>query len=87
MRISRRGNSLAARLPASVAKMLGLKEVMREGDEIEIRVGGGAYAGDQENLRSPGASRSPAKNTVDGYLRISSSIALRAMNGVRLLSM
>ena len=36
MRVSRWGNSLAVRLPASVVEALGLKE----GDDIEIHVAG-----------------------------------------------
>ncbi|MGH8582491.1 MAG: AbrB/MazE/SpoVT family DNA-binding domain-containing protein [Gammaproteobacteria bacterium] len=36
MQVSKRGNSLAVRLPASVVEVLGLKE----GDDIEIHVVG-----------------------------------------------
>ena len=36
MQVSKWGNSLAVRLPASVVEVLGLKE----GDEIDIRVAG-----------------------------------------------
>lgn len=36
MQISRWGNSLAIRIPASVAEVLGLKE----GDEVQIRAAG-----------------------------------------------
>ena len=36
MQVSKWGNSLAVRLPASVVEVLGLKE----GDDIEIHVGG-----------------------------------------------
>lgn len=38
MQVSKWGNSLAVRLPAALVAELGLKE----GDEIEIRVAGGA---------------------------------------------
>lgn len=37
MRVSKWGNSLAVRLPASVIELLGLKD----GDDIEIHVSGG----------------------------------------------
>ena len=48
MRVSKWGNSLAVRLPASVIEALGLKE----GDDIEIQVAGrGAF----EIVKKPGA--------------------------------
>ena len=47
MQVSKWGNSLAVRLPASVIKALGLKE----GDDIEIQVAGrGAF----EIVKNPG---------------------------------
>jgi antitoxin MazE len=48
MQISKWGNSLAVRLPASVIEALGLKE----GDDIEIQVAG---RGVFEIARKPGA--------------------------------
>jgi antitoxin MazE len=48
MQVSKWGNSLAVRLPASVIAVLGLKE----GDDIEIQVAGpGAF----EIVKKPGA--------------------------------
>ena len=48
MQVSKWGNSLAVRLPASVIEALGLKE----GDDIEIQVAGrGAF----EIVKKPGA--------------------------------
>ncbi len=48
MQISKWGNSLAVRLPASVIEALGLKE----GDDIEIQVAG---RGTFEIVKKPGA--------------------------------
>ena len=47
MQVSKWGNSLAVRLPASVIKVLGLKE----GDDIEIHVAGrGAFVSAHQKL-------------------------------------
>lgn len=56
MQVSRWGNSLAVRLPASVVEALGLKE----GDDIEIHVAG---------KRSFQVSRAPGIRELLGRLR------------------
>jgi antitoxin MazE len=54
MQVSKWGNSLAIRLPASVVEVLGLKE----GDDIEIHVAGARFR-DQEDTRSPRTACAP----------------------------
>lgn len=56
MQVSKWGNSLAVRLPASVVEALGLKE----GDDIEIHVAG---------ARELGISKSPARGELLRRLR------------------
>jgi antitoxin MazE len=54
MRISKWGNGLAIRLPASVVKALGLKE----GDEVEVRVVGDRVFGiDRDRSREQALAR------------------------------
>ena len=54
MQVSKWGNSLAVRLPASVVEVLGLKE----GDDIEIHVAGTRAF---EVKKVPGAREVPAR--------------------------
>ncbi len=56
MQVSKWGNSLAIRLPAAVVEVLSLKE----GDDIEIHVGG---------LRSMGVARKPDREELIERLR------------------
>src|SRR5262245_6014156 len=76
MRVSRWGNSLAIRLPASVVEVLDLKE----GDEVEVHVAG-ARAFDIARTEAASRRWSASAAFARSFHRTGSSIAMRRMRG------